>query len=102
MFNFFANLAIAVYQGYWGYNGITYDNSAFVSQFIGYMKVVPIFGLFNNSTEAFYNTTTTNFNGVPALAFTIAVILSTICCIGVFWMIINAIRKVFSCFLEWF
>lgn len=101
MFNFFCNLAYAIYNGSW----VTQGNYQYISHFIAYMKVVPIFGLFNNSTEAFYNTSTplgAEFTGTPDLCYTICVILSTICCISVFFIIVRSIRKIFSCFLEWF
>ena len=96
MFNFFCNLALAIYYGSW----VSYDNELIVGKFINYMSQLPIFGLFNNSTTAYYSTTTQAVNAIPDLAITIAVILSTICCIGCFFIIIKAIKKLFTCFLD--
>ena len=97
MFNFFANLALCVYSGTWP--NIT--NADLINRSIAYLKVVPIFGLFNNSTEAFYNTTTDlSLMPTPSLAIFIACILSTICCISVFFIIVKAVKKLFTCFLD--
>lgn len=101
MFNLFCNLYLSIYLGSW----VSISNQYIWDFFVGYMKVIPIFGLFNNSTEAFYNTTYISSavsNYIPPLVFVISVILSLICCISVFFIIVRSIRKIFSCFLEWF
>lgn len=99
MFNFFCNLALSIYLGSWA----SISNQFIWDNFVGYMKVIPIFGLFNNSTEAFYNTTyisSSSSNYIPPLVFVISVILSLICCVSVFFIIVKSIKKLFTCFLD--
>ncbi|MCQ2795643.1 MAG: hypothetical protein MJ214_05565 [Bacilli bacterium] len=93
MFQFFCNLSTAVFLGRW----VDLDKNVYIDNFISYLKHLPIFGMFNNSTEAFYdslgNVQVAENLFLPQEWLTISTILATICCITLFWIIVKAVIK---------
>lgn len=97
MFVFFCNLFLALFNGSW--NNFSYleiiqngKNSCVV--WLNYLG-----NLFNESGN---NSIT--FGSVSSFAefitYPVAIILSLICCVSVFFIIVKSIKKLFTCFLD--
>ena len=90
MFNFFITLYLSIVNGSWlnnvSTNGIFNNAKTFVNS-------LPIWNMFTQTT----NTPIADFTYINDF---MALIVATICSVGVFFIIVKAIKKLFTCFLD--
>lgn len=99
MFVFFCNLFLALFNGSWtdfNYSQIMQSGQNSCLVWLNYLG-----NLFNESgNNSITLGSTSSFT--EFITYPVAIVLSLICCISVFFIIVKSIRKIFSCFLEWF
>lgn len=99
MFVFFCNLFLALFNGSWTdftYSQIMQNGNDSCVIWLNYLG-----NLFNESGNNFISFERWS-NFAYFVSYPVAIVLSLICCISVFFIIVKSIRKIFSCFLEWF
>ena len=89
MFNFFIDLYLSIVNGSWSSNTLS---SVFASAKTTFDSL-PLWNMFNNSVNV---SSSVDLSGLHSL---IAIVVSSVCCVGCFALIIFAIRKLFSAFL---
>lgn len=97
MFVFFCNLFLALFNGSW--NNFTYaqimqsgKNSCVVwLNFLG-----NLFNESGNNSISFEQWS--NFS--EFVSYPVAIVLSLICCVSVFFIVVKSIKKLFTCFLD--
>lgn len=99
MFHFFCNLFLALFYGSWNNFSCLEIIQSGKNSCVVWLNYLG--NLFNESGN---NSIT--FDSVSSFAqfitYPVAIVLSLICCVSVFFIIVKSIRKIFSCFLEWF
>lgn len=97
MFVFFCNLFLALFNGSWpnfDYSQIMRSGKNGFEVWLNYLG-----NLFNQSgNNSVFFEYYSNFG--EFVSYPVAIILSLICCISVFFIIVKSIKKLFTCFLD--